>query len=55
MRLLVVALEEQQRVLIVADFDADGATSCVVAIDCLRKFGLKQIDYVEPIILEYGN
>ena len=53
-RLLVAALEEQQRVLIVADFDADGATSCVVAIDCLRKFGLKQIDYVVPNRFEYG-
>ena len=53
-RLLIAALEEQQRVLIVADFDADGATSCVVAIDCLRKFGLKQIDYVVPNRFEYG-
>ena len=52
--LLVKALEEQQRVLVVADFDADGATSCVVAIDCLRKFGLKQIDYVVPNRFEYG-
>ena len=52
--LLVKALDEQQRVLIVADFDADGATSCALAIDCLRKFGLKQIDYVVPNRFEYG-
>tara|TARA_B100000945_G_scaffold76900_1_gene59325 strand:- start:549 stop:2282 length:1734 start_codon:yes stop_codon:yes gene_type:complete len=52
--LLINALKKQERVLIVADFDADGATSCVVAIDCLRKFGLKQIDYVVPNRFEYG-
>ena len=52
--LLVIALEQQQRVLIVADFDADGATSCVVAINCLKQFGLKQIDYVVPNRFEFG-
>ena len=52
--LLINALKKQERVLIVADFDADGATSCVVAIDCLRKFGLKQIDYVVPNRFEFG-
>ena len=52
--LLMIALEQQQRVLIVADFDADGATSCVVAINCLKQFGLKQIDYVVPNRFEFG-
>ena len=52
--LLINALKKQERVLIVADFDADGATSCVVAIDCLKKFGLEQIDYVVPNRFEYG-
>ena len=52
--LLINALEKQERVLIVADFDADGATSCVLAINCLRKFGLRQIDYVVPNRFEYG-
>ena len=52
--LLMIALEQQQRVLVVADFDADGATSCVVAINCLKQFGLKQIDYVVPNRFEFG-
>ena len=52
--LLVDALKKQERVLIVADFDADGATSCVVAINCMKKFGLRQIDYVVPNRFEYG-
>ena len=52
--LLVDASKKQERVLIVADFDADGATSCVVAINCMKKFGLRQIDYVVPNRFEYG-
>lgn len=52
--LLVRALKEQQRVLIVADFDADGATSCVLAINVLKHFGLKSVEYIVPNRFEYG-
>ena len=52
--LLARALEEQQRVLIVADFDADGATSCVLAINVLKQFGLKNVEYIVPNRFEYG-
>ena len=52
--LLARALEEQQRVLIVADFDADGATSCVLATNVLKQFGLKNVDYIVPNRFEYG-
>ena len=52
--LLARALEEQQRVLIVADFDADGATSCVLATNVLKQFGLKNIEYIVPNRFEYG-
>ena len=52
--LLARALEEQQRVLIVADFDADGATSCVLATNVLKQFGLKTVEYIVPNRFEYG-
>lgn len=52
--LLARALEEQQRVLIVADFDADGATSCVLATNVLKQFGLKTVKYIVPNRFEYG-
>lgn len=52
--LLVEALQEQQRVLIVADFDADGATSCVVALKALRQFGFQHVDYIVPNRFDYG-
>ncbi len=52
--LLLTALEQQQRVLIVADFDADGATSCVVALTALRQFGFEHTDYIVPNRFDYG-
>lgn len=52
--LLIDALEKQRRLLIVADFDADGATSCALAIRGLSLFGLQNITYVVPNRFEYG-
>ena len=37
--LLFEALRERWRILIVADFDADGATSCAVVMQALRQMG----------------
>lgn len=52
--LLQTVLEKKQRVLIVADFDADGATSCALMIRGLTMMGLKNIVYVVPNRFEYG-
>ena len=52
--LLLAALQQQQRILIVSDFDTDGATSCVVAIQALRGFGCTQVAYIVPTRFEYG-
>lgn len=52
--LLQQALQQQQRLLILADFDADGATSCALAVACLRSFGFLQVDYLVPNRFEYG-
>ncbi len=44
---LAEAVMRQQRVLVVADYDADGATACAVAVRGLGLFGLKA-DYWVP-------
>jgi len=52
--LLREALVGKKRVLIVADFDADGATSCALAIRGLTLMGLEDIVYVVPNRFDYG-
>jgi len=52
--LLLQALQQQSRVLIVSDFDADGATSCALAIAALKQFGYRHVDYIVPNRFEYG-
>lgn len=52
--LLEVALREQQRILVVSDFDADGATSCALVMLALQQFGAQQVDYIVPNRFEYG-
>ena len=51
---LIVAINEQQKICIVADFDADGATSCAVAIKGLQLLGAGQVSFVVPNRFEYG-
>lgn len=51
---LVSAISKQQSVLIVADFDADGATSCAVAVEGLTLLGLENVSYIVPNRFEYG-
>ena len=46
-RLLADAIAARKRMLIVADFDADGATACAVGIRALRMFGA-EVDYLVP-------
>ncbi|WLG96865.1 single-stranded-DNA-specific exonuclease RecJ [Pseudomonas sp. FP198] len=52
--LLVVALEQRQRILIVGDFDADGATATTVGMLGLRLLGAAHVDYLVPNRFEYG-
>ena len=52
--LLVAALDHQRRVLIVSDFDADGATSCALAISALQDFGFRHVDYIVPNRFDFG-
>lgn len=52
--LLHLALEEQQRIVIVGDFDADGATSTVLSVLALRSMGGANIQYLVPNRFEDG-
>jgi single-stranded-DNA-specific exonuclease len=52
--LLEAALNNAERLLIVADFDADGATSCALAMTVMRALGCAHIDYIVPNRFEYG-
>ena len=52
--MLAEAIDQQQRILIVGDYDADGATSCALAVRALRAMGAMQIDYLVPNRFEYG-
>ncbi|MDH3353776.1 MAG: DHH family phosphoesterase, partial [Chromatiales bacterium] len=48
------ALKLNQHILIVGDYDADGATSTVVAIRALKMMGCNNVSYLVPNRFEYG-
>lgn len=52
--LLADAVVADARLLIVGDFDADGATSSALAMLALRAMGAKHVDYIVPNRFEYG-
>jgi single-stranded-DNA-specific exonuclease len=52
-RLLADAIAARKKILVIADYDADGATACAVAVRGLRSFGA-QIDFIVPNRFEYG-
>ncbi len=51
---LIEAIETKRHILIVADFDADGATSCAVGLLGLRAMGAAKVSYIVPNRFEYG-
>ncbi|MEQ8952783.1 MAG: single-stranded-DNA-specific exonuclease RecJ [Gammaproteobacteria bacterium] len=52
--LLWRALQQQQKILVVSDFDADGATSCALVISVLHSVGFAELDYIVPNRFDYG-
>jgi single-stranded-DNA-specific exonuclease len=52
-RLLADAVQAGKRLLIVADYDADGATACAVGVRALRQFGAN-VDYLVPDRFKLG-
>ncbi len=50
---LADAIGADKRIVIVADYDCDGATACAVALRGLRSMGAK-VDFIVPNRFEYG-
>lgn len=51
--LLADAIAQKKRLLVVADYDTDGATACAVSVRGLRMMG-GEVDYLVPNRFEYG-
>jgi single-stranded-DNA-specific exonuclease len=52
--LLETAITGNQRIVVVGDFDADGATSCALCLRALRSMGAANVHYLVPNRFEYG-
>ena len=52
--LVIEAIKTKQRLLIIGDFDADGATSTALAVRALRLMGHDMVDYLVPNRFEFG-
>src|SRR5258706_8761003 len=52
-RLLADSIASKERLLIVADYDADGATACAVGVKALRAMGAS-VEYLVPNRFEHG-
>jgi len=51
--LLADAIAAQKKLLVIADYDCDGATACAVAVRGLRAFGA-QVEFIVPNRFAYG-
>ena len=54
MTVLSTAIREGKRILVVGDFDADGATSCALAVLVLRAFGHQSVQFLVPDRFKFG-
>ncbi len=52
--LLTEALTQQKRMLLIGDFDADGATSVALGLRALTAMGAKHVDFLVPNRFEFG-
>ncbi|MEL6300218.1 MAG: single-stranded-DNA-specific exonuclease RecJ [Pseudomonadota bacterium] len=50
----LIAKHRNGRVLVVGDFDADGATSTALMLRCLSTFGFAHVDFLVPNRFEFG-
>ncbi|MCH9692900.1 MAG: single-stranded-DNA-specific exonuclease RecJ [Gammaproteobacteria bacterium] len=46
--------KQQQRIIVVGDFDVDGATSTTLVLRCLRAFSFADVEYLVPNRFDYG-
>jgi single-stranded-DNA-specific exonuclease len=52
--ILIAAIKNNQKILIVGDFDADGATSTAVCLRALTMMGAQQVTYLVPNRFDFG-
>jgi len=48
------ALANNERIIIIGDFDSDGATSTALAVSALTMFGAKKVEYLVPNRFDFG-
>jgi len=48
------AIIQQKRIMIVGDFDADGATSCALMMRTIKAMGLQTVNYLVPNRFDFG-
>jgi len=48
------AVMRQESILVVGDFDADGATSVALSVSLLQAFGAERVDFLVPNRFEFG-
>ncbi len=53
-QLLYDAINTGQRIIIVGDFDADGATSTALCVLALKMLGCRNVDFLVPNRFDYG-
>jgi single-stranded-DNA-specific exonuclease len=52
--LIKAAVIKEEPILIVGDFDADGATSCALMVSQLKAMGTSRVDYLVPDRFRFG-
>lgn len=52
--LLSTVLSQQKHIMIIGDYDADGATSSALAIRALKQFGAEKVSYLVPNRFDFG-
>jgi single-stranded-DNA-specific exonuclease len=50
----LILAHRDRRILVVGDFDADGATSTALIVRCLRAWGFASVDFLVPNRFEFG-
>jgi single-stranded-DNA-specific exonuclease len=50
----VLMRSRRRRIIVIGDFDVDGATSTALVVRCLRDFGFAEVSYLVPNRFEYG-
>lgn len=52
--LLFESIQSGQKIMIIGDYDADGATSTALAVVALQAFGCRNVSYLVPNRFEFG-